>query len=267
MLLSRVKAVVLNSVQNKLKKRLVHRNGYTRISDNQNEKNPNLVIPHEIDANAQWSISSGLTELLSDIVIKNNITNVLEFGAGRSSLVIAKALLASKTGKLTSVEQNAEWCYDIWLQVREMTDVDAELVISSPAICISKKGIYYSYTSAKSAISRRGPFEMVFIDAPQGYYGRIGTLHLAYPYLKPGAIIVLDDAGRGGEQLAVYRWLCTYCGLELQYFDPMYHTKGVVVLKYNGNKEVNYLVAGLLIDLATVLRLKLIRRSVRDSLK
>ena len=53
-----------------------------------------------------WSISDDLARLLARIVNELGLGNVLEFGAGQSSLVLATALSVRSGGQLTSVEQN-----------------------------------------------------------------------------------------------------------------------------------------------------------------
>jgi predicted O-methyltransferase YrrM len=53
--------------------------------------------------------------------------NILEFGAGSSSLVLATALSAAGGGKLTSVEQNPQWCIEKWAIVKQKENVDCHI--------------------------------------------------------------------------------------------------------------------------------------------
>ncbi|MDQ3209319.1 MAG: hypothetical protein M3Q37_12045, partial [Gemmatimonadota bacterium] len=89
------------------------------------------------------------------------------------------------------------------------------------------------YASAQRTVAERGPYDLVFVDAPQRYYGRDGTLPLVAGSLRTGALLVLDDAGRFGERWAIRRWLQTYAGLELVVLDPEFGRYGVAVLRAN----------------------------------
>jgi hypothetical protein len=75
----------------------------------------------------------------------------------------------------------------------------------------------------------------VLVDAPQWYVGRDGALPLILHSLAPGALIVVDDAGRNQEQWAIRRWLQTYAGLSLVCYQKEFGTYGVAVLAFNGD--------------------------------
>ena len=181
-----------------------------------------------------WSISDDLSRLLARAVNELRLANVLEFGAGLSSLTLATALSICSGGQLTSVEQNPEWCRPLWREVEQISNVDAELVGSGLGLRLGMAGLHYWFKHADSVLARRGPYDLVVVDAPQGIYSRDGALHMARRHLSPNALIVLDDAGRNGEQWTLYRWLQTYPGLELTFFDPAFGGRGVAVLRTGG---------------------------------
>ena len=195
------------------------------------------VIP---DNSEQFPISQALARFLARIVINMEFKNILEFGAGSSSLVFARSLKLLGGGRLTSVESDPQWCSDIWEKVEGINVVDAELIVSTPRFVISRKGLYHSYTSAKKEIAKRGPYDLVLIDAPQWSYGRDGSLHTAFPFLRKGTLLVIDDAGRPGDRWSLYRWLQIYPGLQLALYDQDFAGKGVALLYYDGDKR-NYL--------------------------
>jgi len=160
--------------------------------------------------------------------------SVLEFGAGWSSLVIAQALAAEGGGRLTTVEHERELLpRDAWSRVEGIQNVDVALVIAPLRLTLSSHGWLWSYRGVRRYFRERMPFDLVFIDGPPGEYGRTSPLFDAYPFLRPGAVIVLDDAARPGEQRAIKRWLATFPDLELLLLDTEVG-RGIAVLVRHG---------------------------------
>ena len=182
-----------------------------------------------------YSVSVEAARTLSNIVTQEKKANVLEFGAGVSSRVLAAALAENGGGRLTSVEQNPEWCQDAWAHVQATPGVDAELIVSGIHATVDRRGVYYAYDQA-DAIRQRGPFDLVFIDAPWRGYGRDGSLHAVRDALAPGCLIVLDDAQRVGEQRVLRRWLLAYPGLELVANDDAVG-RGLAILSVGGDRS------------------------------
>ena len=179
----------------------------------------------------QWSISPDLGVLLFRLVTQRDRGRILEFGAGSSSTIVAAGLAERGGGRLTSVEQSPEWCRDKWELVKGMPNVDAELIASQPRLEWHAAGLSYVYASAAPRIAARAPYDLVLVDAPQYYRGRDGALPASDVHLQSGALIVVDDAKRSGEQWAIRRWLRTYAGLELRVYAPAFGGKGVAVLE------------------------------------
>ncbi len=191
------------------------------------------VLPKDA---ASYAISPAIGRLLARIVL-HGAHNVLELGAGSSSRVLARALMHAGGGRLTSIEQSPHWCRDEWAEVTATQGVDALMLVATPQLRLLRDGVYYLFAGAAEALARRGPFDLLFIDAPQWYFGRDGGLPLAYDSLLQGAWIVLDDAARPQERWAIRRWLQTYPGLELFAFDSHLGRNGAAILRHNGDKS------------------------------
>ena len=193
-----------------------------------------VVTPVLPDGSSPWPISVDLGLLLGRLVAEHDRRSVLEFGAGRSSLVVATAMAAQGGGTLTSLEQDVTWCAELWTQVEAVgADVDAELAPVTPRLGWSPIGLHHRY-EVHDLLTRRGPFDLVVVDAPQYWFGRGGALPTVRPHLTDGALVVLDDAARKGERWALYRWLRTYPGLELLAYDASFGGRGVALLRWNG---------------------------------
>jgi len=191
------------------------------------------VIP---DGSNRWAISPQLARFLARAITGRDLRSVLEFGAGGSSLVLARALSSIGGGTLTSVEQWPEWCKEPWARVEQTPNVDARLVAAQPRLALSRVGLTYAFRSARAAIASRRPYDLVVVDAPPRFYGRDGALPLSYAHLVPGAWVVLDDARRAAEQWTLFRWLRTYPGLRLMHFDAAFGGRGLAVLRYTGER-------------------------------
>lgn len=196
---------------------------------------PGKVLDAIAECSSGWAIDKNLARIIAVSIIEGGRRNILEFGAGTSSLISALALEAVGGGRLTSIEQNPAWCADKWEKIKEITNVDAKLIKSRPEKTWSKLGPIYQFLGAKKAIAERGAYDLVIIDAPQKFLGREGAIPLIYEYLKRGALIVLDDAGRVGEKWAVWQWLKSFPGLQLRYLEAASGKKGVCILEYVEN--------------------------------
>ena len=186
------------------------------------------VLPRRGDV---WPITPDMGRLLARLVMHGGRRRVLEFGAGSSSLVLARALALAGGGRLTSLEQHPEWCAEQWRSVLAHDAVDAELEPVHPRLTVGRAGLAHVFTDARAAVSRRGPYDLVFVDAPQWYYGRDGALPLVLRHLAPGAWIVMDDAERSNERWTVSRWLDACPTLRLVVFDPDFGERGVAILR------------------------------------
>jgi predicted O-methyltransferase YrrM len=177
----------------------------------------------------RWSISPETGSVLVRIVIREQRRSILEFGAGMSSRLLAAALEEIGGGRLTSVEENPAWCEVAWEKVEQTRDTDTALIPASIRLKVDCNGIYYGYEQL-AAIKQRGPYDLVFVDAPWGGYGRDGALHSVIGSIVTGGLIVLDDAARIGEQRVLRRWLLRYPNLSLVANDDSVG-RGVAVLR------------------------------------
>jgi predicted O-methyltransferase YrrM len=205
------------------------------------------VLP---DDSSEWPLPARTAAFLARLVRRYDLRRALEFGAGTSSVVLAHAL-AERGGMLTSLERSPEWCTEQWEGIRRLESVDARLVQSRLVFRAFRAGAAWCYERAPAALAERGPFDLVLVDAPQSWVGRAGAVHTSLPHLAPGALIVLDDAGREGERNLLGGWLRAYPGLRLAAFDPGFGRLGVAVLIFDGNRKVRWdalAVAGSFLD-------------------
>jgi predicted O-methyltransferase YrrM len=188
------------------------------------------------DTNSAWPIDRAMAGVLARLVIALGCHDIVEFGAGASSIVFARALAHGTGGRLTTVEEDTRWSGGIWAQVVATPRVDARMIASPVFFRASRVGVYHAYgRAAESEAIERGPFDLVLVDAPDGYFGRDGALHAIYRALAPGALIVVDDARRRKERDMMARWLWTYPGLVVLDDEPALG-HGTAVIGFTGDR-------------------------------
>jgi Methyltransferase domain len=166
---------------------------------------------------------------LARMVFELDLRDILMFGLGDSTLVMAEALAGLRGGRLTVVEDDPDWRAEDWAQVASRRDVDPQLV-ASPLFFRLAFGPHHAYgAGATAAVAGRGPYALMLVDAPRGYVGRDGSMHLALPHLAPGALVVVRKEGD-----TVERWLATYPGLVMLHIDRALGD-GTAILGYTGD--------------------------------
>lgn len=169
--------------------------------------------------------------VLARLIFELDLRDILMFGLGDSTLVVAEALTGLRGGRLTVVEDDQDWRAEHWAHVVTRRDVDAQLV-ASPLFFRLAFGPHHAYgAGAMAAVAGRGPYSLMLVDAPRGYVGRDGSMHLALPHLAPGALVVVRKEGD-----TVARWLGTYPGLVMLHVDRALGD-GIAILGYSGDSS------------------------------
>lgn len=156
----------------------------------------------------QWTILPDTAKFLFDLLTELRPSYVLEFGSGISTLVMAKAL-ESSGGYVYSLEHEERWLEHAQEKCRNAKITNCQIILA-PIVEAKFPGVapYRIYDFQKVPLQK---FGLVFIDGPPGFLpehpGRRGTFYACWPYLAPHATVILDDADREGEQLAIKEWL------------------------------------------------------------
>jgi len=136
---------------------------------------------------------------------------VVELGSGVSTLVLAR-LARQLGGRIVTVEHSPGWVG--W--VRRALDrdglADVASVIEAPleAHPLGVGGAPWYAEAALGELPDDG-IELLLVDGPPGYgdgmaRSRYPALPVLAERLAPGALVVLDDAGREGESEILDRW-------------------------------------------------------------
>lgn len=199
-------------------------------------------LPHEVGASlpddtSAFAVSRPLAKLLAHLIIDLRLNRILEFGAGASSWVIAKSLQAIGGGELTSLEQNPKWCAELWERILAVPCVEGRLVHHQPKWHFCRAGLVFGYEEILENVAQSKGYDLAFVDAPQGYYGRDGALLAAARLVRPGGLIVLDDAERWKERWTIRRMLRALPNLECIYKDSHFGRAGIAVFAVSNDRH------------------------------
>lgn len=161
---------------------------------------PQDALPHT----GSWKADVGLLTFLADHILAHKPRVVVEFSAGASSLVIAKALEVAgvEDPVFVSFEQHRDFCEKTGAWLAEFglkSDIrHAPLKASSGGW----PGLWYDHGPLPDAI------ELMLIDGPHWAIhpftrGAAGT---TFGQIAPGGTVMLDDAARPGERIVARRW-------------------------------------------------------------
>jgi predicted O-methyltransferase YrrM len=126
---------------------------------------------------------------------------ILECGSGLTTLLLG--LVAMQTGRRVWVlEHNASWA-------KKVQNALARHNIHGVNVCVAQLRDYQSYVwYAAPKEHMPTEFALVVCDGPPGTTlgGRYGLVPQMRAHLRPGCIVLLDDAARPGEQQILQRW-------------------------------------------------------------
>ena len=164
-----------------------------------------LGLPDDaIPAMGGWKADVGFLTFLTDYILAEKPQYVVEFGAGASTLVIAKALeLAGRTdAEFVSFEQHRDFCEQVrsWLERFDLSaDVRHAPLQKPPA---GWPGMWYAHKGLGSRI------DLLVIDGPHWAIHPFtrGAAATLFDRIKIGGAVLLDDAARAGERFVIRRW-------------------------------------------------------------
>lgn len=126
---------------------------------------------------------------------------ILECGAGLSTLLLGS--VAERTGnRVCSLDHEPFWVDKVRATLAQH-DIGSVSVYSAPLKSLGPHSWY-----APRAAQLPADIGLVVCDGPPGDTpgGRYGLLPAVRSHLRPGCVILLDDAQRAGEQEALARW-------------------------------------------------------------
>jgi predicted O-methyltransferase YrrM len=132
---------------------------------------------------------------------------ILELGSGFSSLLIAAELAGLGAGHVHSVDHSARWSAIAGSAVHER-GLDGRITFHVFPLRLRRYGrvpcVFYGIPAQFH--EPRGPYDLVFVDGPGHEVGRDGAMFEAFPHVRLGGWIVLDDLNAAHVQASLARW-------------------------------------------------------------
>jgi len=161
-----------------------------------------LELPYDaLPYLGSWKADMGLLTLVTDHIFERRPQLVVEFGAGASTLVLARALQLAGGGRLISFDQHQsfvdatrDWLADYGL-VADLRAVPLRPLEDWP-------GLWYDHGPLPHDI------DLMLIDGPPWSIHPLtrGGAEILFDHVAPGGTVMLDDGARPGERFVARRW-------------------------------------------------------------
>lgn len=172
-----------------------------------------LSLRHDALPNlGSWKADAGFLNLLVDHVERARPAQVVELGAGATSLVLGRALQLNGDGRLTSCDQHGDFVAETrkWLADHGIhSDLRTTPLVRAPH---GWPGIWYDTAMLPSRI------DMLVIDGPPWtIHPQVrGAAETLFDRLPIGGCVMLDDAARPGERIVAKRWRQRWPGFDFK---------------------------------------------------
>ena len=134
---------------------------------------------------------------IEGLVTQLGLAHTVEFGSGRSTLALARALQRLDGATCLSVENDARSLRETEETLDRAGARQSVELLHSP-IRLRRVGPYVGFCYDWQPPAGRH-FDFALIDGPRARsFGRFLTLPLLWPVLRPGSLVLLDDASRAG---------------------------------------------------------------------
>lgn len=170
-----------------------------------------------------WKADVAFLDQIVDHIEARRPGNVVELGAGASTLVTARALQLNGGGRLLSFDQHADFveATRTWLAEHGLgADMRAARLRPSPR---GWPGYWYAVEGLPDRI------DLLIIDGPPWTihpYVR-GAAEVLFDRIPVGGVVMLDDGARPGERVVARRWRKRWPGFKFRLETP--GTKGTLI--------------------------------------
>lgn len=174
-----------------------------------------------------WALTGDSAAILAREVILRKPATVVELGSGVSTLVVGQILARQGTGKLISVDHDAEWAARTRANVMEVGLESVVTVIHAPLTQIDAGGRQSEwYDLDPDLLASIDQIDFLIVDGPpQKSREKTATRFPAFPVfrdkLSPKAIVFVDDAARSTESSMIKEWLGLYDGWKAEFYDTV----------------------------------------------
>lgn len=208
---------MIRKIKNKVRRFEQDSAGLQRLQEDQLA----LVQLHKMFADGvflpltSWSISPREVLHICNEIIINDRKGIIEFGAGFSTICIAKLLqIAGKPTRFYSVESNAQWAAELSkilerMQLSNLVRIIVAPLAKTPPEFSLAEQFWYDTNEIAGMLHADAKFDLIIVDGPHGATCKFAR-YPAIPFLKDRLadeyVIFLDDSSRAEEQKIASEW-------------------------------------------------------------
>ena len=165
-----------------------------------------LPFPHP----GGWALHPDTCKYLGTFVQYFAFDNILEFGSGYSSLIIANELRNIGHGAFNSIDSSTFWSKKAELLATQYCL--SSFVQFHVFALVFKYGRYPNiFFNISKAFYRQHPLlDLVIVDAPPHFIGRDGALHEILNHVRLGGFVFADDAASDHMRATLKKWELHY---------------------------------------------------------
>lgn len=162
-----------------------------------------LDLPHDALPNlGSWKADTWFLKYIIDTVEQIRPAQVVELGCGASTLILSRALQRNGGGFLTSYDQHADFVIQTgdWLGSHGL----GASIRHAPIVDCPTRWSDHWYDLFDVPLN----IDLLVIDGPPwalGPFGR-GQAEVLFNRIRPGGVVLMDDAARPGERVVASRW-------------------------------------------------------------
>jgi len=162
-----------------------------------------LGLPHDALPNlGSWKADTWFLWRMIGAIERLRPQEVVELGCGASTLVLAKALELNGGGRLTSLDQHADFveATALWLAEHDLAPAMRHAPLIEDPTPWSHN--WYDLPVLPPKI------DLLVIDGPPWTLNPFvrGRAEVLFDRIAPGGLVLLDDAARPGERVVAGRW-------------------------------------------------------------
>lgn len=171
-------------------------------------QNYRLPFPH---SGGSWALAPEASKFLGSLVKYYDFENILEFGSGYSSSIIAYELEKANRGVLDSIDNSRYWsncAADLASRNNLIHRIRFFISNLGLRICKNHASIFYDMEELANRLAPK--YDLVVIDAPHHDLGRDGALYLNIKKIKVEGYFFVDDCKADHMQKTIKRWKTSF---------------------------------------------------------
>ena len=166
-----------------------------------------LPFPHP----GGWALNLESCKFLGNFVSSLRVDNILEFGSGYSSTIIAHELTKAKTGFLYSIDNSTNWSMKAkHFAAQKHLSHKVDFHVFKLSLKFYPKIAYIFYDIDDRFYKVCSLYDLVVIDGPSHNIGRDGALYEIFSKVKVGGFFFVDDSRSDHMNSVIKKWSLSF---------------------------------------------------------